>query len=80
MFGVIEMMAGKFREYNWRDIQRLIFADAGLTTEVDQRTKGEMWFIGGFQSPEHDRDTCIRVSVYDEPFSKRIEDHAGENK
>jgi hypothetical protein len=72
------MMAGKFREYNWRDIQRLIFADAGLTTEEEQRTRGEFWHVGGFSPPEHDRDTCVRVQVHDKPFSERIKDHAGE--
>lgn len=70
------MMSGKFREYNWRDIQRLIFADAGLTTEEEQRTHGEFWCVGGFSPPEHDRDTCVRVQVYDNPFNERIKDHA----
>jgi hypothetical protein len=71
------MMAGKFREYNWRDIQRLIYADAGLTTEEEQRTRGQMWYCGGFAAPEHERDTCIKVNVYEKPFSVRIEEHAG---
>jgi len=74
------MMAGKFREYNWRDIQRLIFEDAGLKTEVEMRTRGEMWHVGGFVSPAHERDTCIRVQVFDKPFAERIEDHAGEKQ
>ena len=72
------MMSGKFREYNWRDITRLIFADAGLTTDEEQRTKGEMWCVAGFQPPTHKKDTCIRVQIYDKPFSERIEEHAGE--
>lgn len=71
-------MAGKFKEYNWRDIQRLIFADAGLITEEEQRTRGTSWCVGGFVPPEFDKDTCIRVQVYDKPYSERIEDHAGE--
>lgn len=72
------MMAGKFKEYNWRDIMRLIYADCGLATEVDQRTRGEMWYVGNFQPPEHEKDTCVRVSIHDKTFSERINEHAGD--
>lgn len=74
------MMAGRFREYNWRDIQRLIYADAGLMTDEEQRTRGELWYVGGFSQPEHERDTCVRVQVHDKTFSERIEEHAGESR
>ena len=74
------MMAGKFKEYNWRDIQRLIFADVGLNAEAERRCRGEMWHVGGFVAPEHECDTCIRVQVFDKPFSERIEDHAGKTR
>jgi len=73
------MMAGQFKEYNWRDIQRLIYADVGLKTDEEQRTRGELWHIDGFAPPEHERDTCVRVQTYDKPYSERIEDHAGES-
>lgn len=73
-------MKGKFREYNWRDIRRLIFADAGLDTEEKQRTLGEMWYTGGFHEPEHETNTCVRLNVYDKPFGERLEEHAGEKK
>lgn len=62
------MMTGKVKHYNWRDIMRLIYADAGLTTDVEQRTRGEVWFTGGFNTPEHERDTCVQVTVFDKPF------------
>lgn len=71
-------MQGEFKEYNWRDIERLIYADAGLTEEADCRTKGELWFVGGFNPPVHERDTCVRVNVYNKTFSERIEDHAAD--
>jgi hypothetical protein len=70
------MMTGKFKEYNWRDILRLVMADAGLKSEEDQRTLGETWIIGKFTPPEHEGDTCIRVNVYEEPFETRIKKHA----
>ncbi len=72
------MMSGKFREYNWNDIKRLILADAGLLTEEDQRTKGEIWYTGNFNEPGHLTDTCIGVQVYDKPFGERIKEHAGD--
>ena len=71
------MMTGKFREYNWRDIKRLILQDAGLPTDEQQRAQGEMWFCGAFQEPEHISDTVIRVQTYDKPFNERIKEHAG---
>ena len=71
------MMGGTFREYNWRDILRLVMADAGLKTDQDQRTRGETWIVGGsLQPPAHEADTCIRVQVYDKPFGQRIIEHA----
>lgn len=71
------MMSGALREYNWRDIERLIFADAGLTTDEQSRTRGEFWCVGGFNHPEFELNTCVRVHVYDKPFSERIIDHSG---
>lgn len=71
------MMTGKFRQYNWRDIQRLIFIDAGLKTEEHQRAMGEMWFEGGFKPPEHELNTCVKVNVFDKDFSTRTEEHCG---
>jgi hypothetical protein len=73
------MMAGRFREYNWHDIVQLIYADAGMKTEGEQRTKGELWCVGGFSPPEHERDTCVRVYSYDKEFQERIREHAGES-
>lgn len=69
------MMLGQFREYNWKDIQKLIYADAGLVTDEDRRTRGELWCVGGFRPPEHEHDTCIRLQTYDLPFSQRIKEH-----
>jgi hypothetical protein len=75
----LAMMAGSFREYNWDDILRLVMADSGLKTEQEQRTRGETWIVGGsLRPPEHPKDTCIRVQVYDKPFGERITEHAGE--
>ena len=73
------MMTGKFVEYNWSDILRLILADAGLMTEEDQRQHAETWYVGRFEKPEHIQDTCIRIKVYDKPFSERVQQHAGES-
>lgn len=74
------MMSGSFREYNWRDILRLVMQDAGLKTEEAQRTRGETWIIGGnFTPPTNEIDSCIRVQVYDKTFSDRIREHAGRN-
>lgn len=70
------MMAGKFREYNWADIQTLIYLDMGLDTPEKQRTHGQMWYVGSFSPPEHEKDTCIRVNVYDKSYSDRIKDHS----
>ncbi len=72
------MMEGKLREYNWRDIERLIYKDVGLTNEEQRRTRGELWCVGGFSPPKHDLDTMVRVHVYDKTFSDRIREHAGE--
>lgn len=71
------MMSGSFREYNWRDILRLIMADAGLKTEEAQRVRGEAWIMGNLTPPPHETDTCVRVQVYDKSFSDRIRQHAG---
>ena len=73
-------MSGTFREYNWRDIMRLIYADVGLATTEAQRSHGEMWDVGIFTSPQHERDTCIRVSVHDKPYSVRLNEHAGDDE
>jgi hypothetical protein len=70
-------MSGNFREYNWSDILKLIMKDAGLEDEVDQRTRGQVWHVGSFSPPTHEKDTCIRVQVYDKPYSERIQEHAG---
>ena len=69
------MMAGKFKEYNWEDIKRLIYNDVGLKTEPEQRMRGEMWYIGGFSEPEHARNTCVRLQVYDKPYGERLKEH-----
>ena len=71
------MMDGRFKEYNWRDIQRLIYKDSGLNTNEQQRAYGEFWNVGGFQPPENEQGTCVRVNVYAKPFGERIKDHAG---
>jgi hypothetical protein len=47
-----------------------------LDSEVEQRTKGELWYTGSFNPPEHENDTIVRVQIYNKPFSERIEDHA----
>jgi len=72
------MMAGRFKEYNWEDIQQLIYKDIGLDTDQDRRGFGQMWYVGGFQPPEHEKDTCVRVNRYDKTYSERLEDHAGD--
>ena len=72
------MMGGQFREYNWRDITRLIHKDMGLDTDALQRTHGEMWCVGGFTPPVHEKDTCIRLMKYDKEFDKRLEEHVGD--
>jgi hypothetical protein len=69
------MMQGKFIEYNWDDIQRLILKDAGLETEEEQRTRGSLWVLGGLKTPEHSKDTCVRVQVYNKPYSERLREH-----
>ena len=74
------MMSGRFLEYNWRDIERLIFADAGLTTEEDRRGLGDIWISSGLDIPEDQCDTCIRVKVYDKPSIERLEDHVGKSR
>ena len=71
------MMDGRFKEYNWRDIQRLIFKDAGLETDEQIRTHGDFRYVAGFHQPENEQETCVRVNVYDKPFGERIKDHAG---
>jgi 7-keto-8-aminopelargonate synthetase-like enzyme len=70
-------MSGNFREYNWSDILKLILKDAGLEDEASQRTRGQVWYVGSFAPPTHEKDTCIRVQVYDKPYSERIQEHAG---
>ena len=70
------MMAGKFKEYNWSDIIKLIHADAGLVSESDRLSRGQVWCVGGFAPPEKQLDTCIRVQAYDKPYSERIQEHA----
>ena len=69
------MMEGKFREYNWNDILTLILNDAGLKGEEDQRQRGETWYVGSFDPPEHAADTCIRIKIYDKPYGVRIQEH-----
>jgi hypothetical protein len=71
------MMAGQFREYNWEDICRLIKKDMGLKTDEEQRDRIQIWVVGGFKPPNHEKDTCIRVQAYDKPYSVRIQEHAG---
>lgn len=76
--GENEMMNGKFVELNWRDVIRILKEYAGAKTEPDQRAKAEVWLVGDLTPPKHDTDTCIRIQVYDKPFSERIKEHAGE--
>lgn len=45
------MMSGNFREYNWRDILRLVMQDAGLKTHVQDNwrhgvTVTEVYLVG----------------------------------
>jgi len=72
------MMEGRVKEYNWRDIMQLIWADCGLPTDNIQRQRGELHYLNEFYQPDHDKDKCIRVTVYDKPFSERTEEHASE--
>ena len=74
------MMAGKFREYTWRDILQLIQADAGLKTDQDQRSLGEVWYCRGFAPPEQDKETIVRVNIYDKPFGERLKEHSGDGR
>lgn len=71
------MMSGKFKEYNWKDIQQLIYKDSGLISEEDQRTRGQIWYKGQFTEPEHILDTCVELMIYDKPYSERIQEHSG---
>jgi len=73
------MMAGKFRQYNWRDIQRLLFVNAGLTTDEEQRTRGEILLQRDFTEPKCHLDTCLHVRVYDEPYMERMKKHTERN-
>ena len=70
------MMTGRFVEYNWQDIQRLVYGNTGLHSNDEQKDRGEMFYCGKFNEPEHTLDTCIRVNVYDKNFNERIEEHA----
>ena len=69
------MMQGKMREYNWRDIMRLIHADAGMKNPVDVRTLRETWYVGGFQAPKIETHTIVRVTVCDKPWEQRTKEH-----
>lgn len=69
------MMQSKTREYNWRDIMRLIQADCGLNTEQVARVLSEAWFVGGFKAPEIETQTIVRVMVYDKPYTERMKEH-----
>jgi hypothetical protein len=73
------MMSGSFREYNWKDILRLVMKDAGLDSEADQRSRGQAWVTGaGLTPPKCDTDTCIRINVYDKSFEQRSREHLGQ--
>lgn len=74
------MMTGKTREYNWRDIVRLIQADCGLENDRAARCLGETWFVGGFAPPENDTNTIVRQVVYDKPYGERLKDHCEERR
>ena len=72
------MMEGKFREYSVKDIERLIYRDAGLESELDQRQKGEIWYCGNFEPPKNTDEVCMRVKVYALPFQERLENHVAQ--
>lgn len=69
------MMTGKIRHYNWNDILRLIWADAGLHSDEEARALGELWYVGKFVEPSNIRDTVIKVEVFDKPYAERLRQH-----
>jgi len=71
------MMTGRTFEYNWDDIVKLIYNHAGLESETEQRTRGDMWCQGSFAPPKIPKDICIRVTVYDKPASERFDNTGG---
>ena len=68
-------MSGKFTQYSWADIEKLIYQDMGLRAESEQRTKGEIWFVGNFSPPESPDDFILRVQVFDKTYSDRLKEH-----
>ena len=73
------MMAGTFKEYNWDDIIKLIYADAGLKTDAERRSLGSLYLMGGLTPPHH-KDTCVQVYVYSKPLNERVKEHIGDLK
>lgn len=67
-------MEGRFKEYNWRDIQRLLYQDCGLEGDAVLE-KGDLWYVGGFDPPNCDRDTIIRIKIYDKDHRTRLREH-----
>lgn len=39
------------------------------------RQHHEMWYVGGFQQPQHVKDECLRVTKYKLDFNARLEEH-----
>lgn len=74
------MIEGRFKKYSWTDIMNLIYADCGLTTDVERRQKGEIWLDGGLQQPLDVDDFCLRVQFTDRPGMDLLMEHMGEEQ
>jgi hypothetical protein len=72
----MNMMAGRFKEYNWNDIMELIYKDCGLDTPDAIGKYGQPWFVNGFNPPQSFINTIIRMQVYDKAHHERVKDHA----
>lgn len=73
------MMDGRMREYTWQDIMNLIYEDMGLSTDEQRRQRGGLRYVGNFEPPSHEKETCIRVTVYDLNWDERIRSHVEED-
>lgn len=64
------------REYNWYDIQDLIFKDIGLPTDHEQRQRGEIRLTGCLAELVHrlGADTVVEAKCYDKNGDERIND------
>lgn len=65
------MMDGRMREYTWQDIVNLIYEDMGLSTDEQRRQRGDLRYAGNFEAPKQEKETCIRVTVYDLNWDER---------